>query len=787
MNDLLKTALEYAAKGKKVFPLRSLPNGECSCGNRDCDSPGKHPRTPHGFKDATTDPQQIERWWGQWPDANIGMPTGRESGVVVLDVDPRNGGTESFYQLQEKYGKIPVTTSQTTGGQGSHFIFEYPIGKSVSSTADLNGYNGIDIKADGGYILLPPSKTKTDYSWVSTKVKPAPLPSWLLELIVEKPKAKAEPIPDKIPAGKRNDALASIAGSLRRPGFTTEAIFEALKVENKRCVDKEGNPAPLGENELRQIAQSIGSYPPASNGTPGGQPKVSIAEILTKAGFDELTKDSSGDDIEKVVRNLPQLLAGADKVRLAGIREEASKKLKLVGFSSTKSLLDAVLNTGSSGSENEDRQGSAVTFSEPDPWPDRVDGPELFAEVKSYIRQYLILPPGAASVLAAWIIATWAVTVFDIICYLLVLSATRECGKTRVLEVIEFLSRKAFSTISSSPATIYRIIEKEQPTFLMDEAESLSKMSDHSGALIEILNGGYERGKVVPRCEGDKNEVRYFNVFGFKALASTRRLWDTIEGRSIIIKMQRKSKSDTVKRFRRRTARKEARVIARRISRWAQDNMLAIESAEPDLPVFLGDREQDVWECLLAVAVVIGGDTYSKLVEAAKSLRLEDEDNSTRIQVVKDLNAIFGTKDKMFSEAICEELGAMEDRRWPEYRNGKRITQNQLARLLKDFQTPNGLSLKPMSIRIGTEGKKGYKLAWFTKVFDTYAPDPPSKPAQPAQPNNDKGFSGVSNRHKDLQCAGLKSGSNPHQQGVVPVVPDEKGGEAQETSSKGDI
>ena len=275
MNNLLKTALEYASRGKKVHPVHALPNGTCSCGHRDCNSPGKHPRTPHGFQDATTDWDQIKLWCAQWPDANIGMPTGRESGVVVLDVDPRNGGTESFYKLQEKYGKIPDTTSQKTGGQGSqgqgsHFIFEYPKGKSISSTANLNGYNGIDIKADGAYILLPPSKTETDYSWVSTKVKPAPLPPWLLELIVEKPNARAEPLPDTIPAGQRNDTLFSLAGTMRRRGSSPEAIFAALKVENKRCVNKAGQPDLLNENELRQIAQNAGRYSPAPNtATPG--------------------------------------------------------------------------------------------------------------------------------------------------------------------------------------------------------------------------------------------------------------------------------------------------------------------------------------------------------------------------------------------------------------------------------------------------------------------------------------------------------------------------------------
>ncbi len=250
--------------------------------------------------------------------------------------------------------------------------------------------------------------------------------------------------------------------------------------------------------------------------------------------------------------------------------------------------------------------------------------------------------------------------------------------------------------------------------------------------------------------------------------------------------MQRKRKTESVERFRRKRARQEAHDNARRIARWTEDNIQGIENIEPDLPTFLCDREQDIWECLLAVGLVIGEDVYCRLIEAVKSLRREDEDNSTRVQVIKDLKTIFGTKDKMFSETICEQLGAMEGRRWPEYRNGKRITQNQLARLLKDFQTPNGLPIRPQKLRIDTEVKQGYRRQWFDKIIAVYAPDPPVEVEQPEQPSNDKSSSGFSNRNIDPQCSTLKSDSNPHEQCVVPAVPDEKGGTGQKNEKEGE-
>src|SRR6266536_5019093 len=98
-------ALAYAKKGWHVLPLHT-PDSQapCSCLKANCDSIGKHPRTMHGLKDATTDETAIRRWWDMWPKANVGIVTGRVSGFVVLDVDPQHGGEVSLGYLQDEYG-----------------------------------------------------------------------------------------------------------------------------------------------------------------------------------------------------------------------------------------------------------------------------------------------------------------------------------------------------------------------------------------------------------------------------------------------------------------------------------------------------------------------------------------------------------------------------------------------------------------------------------------------------------------------------------------------------------
>jgi hypothetical protein len=91
LNGPAEAAADYAERGWLVMPLHSIQGESCTCGKPDCHSPGKHPRTAHGLKDASTDQQQVAAWWREWPDANVGIVTGTESGIVVIDIDGQRG------------------------------------------------------------------------------------------------------------------------------------------------------------------------------------------------------------------------------------------------------------------------------------------------------------------------------------------------------------------------------------------------------------------------------------------------------------------------------------------------------------------------------------------------------------------------------------------------------------------------------------------------------------------------------------------------------------------------
>ncbi|HEX8559639.1 MAG TPA: bifunctional DNA primase/polymerase [Pyrinomonadaceae bacterium] len=268
----LEAALAYARRGWPVFPLHHPdPHRGCSCIDAlKCRSPGKHPRTRKGLKDATTDPAQIRRWWEQYPLANVGLAMGRKSGLVAVDVDPRAGGDASLCELIERYGELPNTLEVVTGGGGAHIFFSHP-GVTFKNSASVLG-EGLDVKTDGGYVVAAPSLHASGrrYEWRARR-SPAHLPGWLLKLLTaEKPPAPAKPpeprrtaAPPKlggvIPHRSRNTQLFRLACALRGDGAGYDEIergvFDAYE---QRCVKE---PEPMTPEELKKIARSAMRYP----------------------------------------------------------------------------------------------------------------------------------------------------------------------------------------------------------------------------------------------------------------------------------------------------------------------------------------------------------------------------------------------------------------------------------------------------------------------------------------------------------------------------------------------
>lgn len=263
----VELALYYARQGWRVLPLHAVQNNHCTCGKKHCPSKGKHPfaeLVPHGVKDATTDEITINDWWKRKPNANVGIATGKESDLVVLDVDDRHDGEKSLGELVAKFGQLPPTLQVITGGGGRHIYFKYPIGfDNIKSTVGKVGC-GLDIRADGGYVVAPPSIHSSGnlYVWEisGSSNEVADMPDWLLNLVKERVAHQGKQLNGKalqvIPIGERNNYLISQAGKMRQLGLDEDVILVLLKhINNTKCLP------PLDEVEVEKIHSSILRYP----------------------------------------------------------------------------------------------------------------------------------------------------------------------------------------------------------------------------------------------------------------------------------------------------------------------------------------------------------------------------------------------------------------------------------------------------------------------------------------------------------------------------------------------
>lgn len=194
----VRAALAYAKQGFRVVPLYGIKEAKgvcsCTCGNHYCKSPGKHPAIKAWVTNATTNELELLSFAQQWPYANWGIATGKLSGIIVLDIDGRNGGYDSLAKLINDIGELPATKAVNTGsGQGTHLYYRYPLGVDIPKTV-LAEYPGIDFESDGGQVVAPPSRHASGgfYEWQeSSKATPlADLPPRLIDLLTAKrPKA----------------------------------------------------------------------------------------------------------------------------------------------------------------------------------------------------------------------------------------------------------------------------------------------------------------------------------------------------------------------------------------------------------------------------------------------------------------------------------------------------------------------------------------------------------------------------------------------------------------------
>ncbi len=261
MKSKFDYAEQYASDGIDVFP---------------CDANGKSPLTKHGYKDASSNANDVERWWKAYPDANIGMPTGRRNNLVIVDVDIKGGakGFESLSQLMSEGVVFDTKTVKTPSG-GYHYYYTYPEGFDRVKNK-VNVRPGIDIRADGGYVVAPGSSIDgNNYEFPDNNKEISELPEKLLKVITGESELKTSALSKSsilsgvIEQGGRNDGVFKIASKLRGDDVPLDVAKAEVLATASAC-----NP-PLPHSEAIRCLESAYSHyqPNPKNPTDTGNAK----------------------------------------------------------------------------------------------------------------------------------------------------------------------------------------------------------------------------------------------------------------------------------------------------------------------------------------------------------------------------------------------------------------------------------------------------------------------------------------------------------------------------------
>ncbi|BAF60686.1 hypothetical membrane protein [Pelotomaculum thermopropionicum SI] len=261
---MLDVALFYLALGWSVIPLHSAQGGRCTCGRSGCDKPGKHPILPAWgeYQTRRASEDEIHDWFARWPDANLGVVTGQVSGLVVVDLD----GPAAVEAVRDRGGLPPTPTVIT--GKGYHYYLVHP-GQPTKNAAALGGIKGLDVRADGGYVVAPPSVHSSGrvYRWAKGRspddLPLAPCPAWFLEMLANRGRAQAAgPVQEPgwvevllrgVPEGQRDDACTRLAGYFIGKGLPESEVLALLLAWNQR------NQPPMKERDVEKCVRSVSS------------------------------------------------------------------------------------------------------------------------------------------------------------------------------------------------------------------------------------------------------------------------------------------------------------------------------------------------------------------------------------------------------------------------------------------------------------------------------------------------------------------------------------------------
>ena len=397
--------------------------------------------------------------------------------------------------------------------------------------------------------------------------------------------------------------------------------------------------------------------------------------------------------------------------------------------------LDSLVKAARADGEEPD-----MPFKEFEPWPDPVNPADLFDELATTIQRFIVLDASQADAAALWIAFTHLSDVVEVAPLAIINAPEKACGKSQLLTLFGRLVARPLPAANSTAAFLFRAVELWEPTVLIDEADTFIRDNDE---LKGLVNAGHTRANAfVGRVVGDDLKPKLFKVWGAKALAGIaleKHLPDATMSRAVIFNMRRKLASETVERLRHA----EAGVfewLASKLARFADDCRDAVRCARPSLPDALGDREQDNWEPLFAIAGCAGPEWVRRATVAALEMSGVGRDSqSAGNELLADIQAVFDAKgcERISMADLIAALIADDEAAWATWNRGRALTARQLGKMLQ------GYGIKTKALRLGYEVAKGYDRAQFADAFGRYlapTPDNGNFSVTALQPKNGAGF-----------------------------------------------
>jgi hypothetical protein len=719
-NKTLTAALKYAGRGWPIFPLWGRDGDRCDCGDAECGkNAGKHPigsLAPHGFKDATTDLKTIERWWRKYPEAGIGLATGNASGLIVLDVDIKNKktGYGALAALQGELGQLPETKLASTPSGGRHFYFRCE--ESIRSSVEKLGF-GLDVKADGGYVVLPPSHGLYDWVDGGTAVELPPL--WVEHLRSFNNKQGYPGATPTADAAQIANALAVVPNDdvsweeWNRVGMAawratggSEEGFQAFDSWSRKS-------SKYNAEVTRKRWAGYSTSPPTiiRAGT--------IFWLAAKADPQWRKASATKDiDLDALNARLDALAQTEPGINYALERKAIKKEFKI-----------DVQTIDHEVARRRQVNADSVLYEHwnVEPWHAPVDTVELLAAIREEIRRYVATLGERAIVPALWTMFTWVHETATHSPLLLVNSAEPDCGKTTLLGVISYLAWRPLTSVEISGPMLYRSVKKWRPTFIIDEADAILA---HNDDLRAVINSGWTRGQGVVRGDPETHEPQMFSTFAPKALGMKGRdLPDTTLSRTIELTLTRKLPNEKVVDFKHEDD-KPLADLRSMLARWSADNAETLRGARPKIIPGFDNRLKMNWKPLLAIAELASEKAQqltSKAAQAIESAKYGDA--SLSIQLLADIRAIFdaGGEDGLRSNGLVEALIADAEKPWAQFYKGKPLSANRLAKMLRTF----GITSEEIHDRYDNSSHgKGYKRERFEEAWERFLPDPEKPPVK---------------------------------------------------------